>query len=618
MHHSNYHNSGAKYLSSTVPIIANPKIPKTKFSGTPGIPPSTTFGISQFTAHSGGTPTVHFNLNPNLPTMPPSPSNALHRHNGNSFFTILSIPQINSCVSTSLNPFPSVYVEDNLESHRKKHRHHHHHQHQHQHHHNHRRRLIHRKSNFQSMPHSSLIQSLNPFKNVNSNSDNDSDNPFTFSIINPSSNPVILFYTILDIPDELRDELRKINTSIFQDPGEYIGSSNSPKAASFNQLILFLTDPNYTNVEFQKMFLITFPSFSTPKNVLAGILTRYFADINETNCNIKDQNQLKQIRIIIIRIISAWLKLTKYQFTNDMMIAFEEFVKFLGKDPSCALQVTILTKDLNMLKGDNSGMLFTRKKHPPAILKPKKPNKIIDVHPIELARQISILHNQIFRKIGPMELLTAIWGKKKGGGSENVDSLTEHFDKFSRYVQFTVINGNNAKARANMFNFWVDTAIAFKMINNFHGIFAVICALTHRSVKRLKETTKIALKKMGRTKKRQYNELVDLCDLQNDFRSYRPALLSAIEPCVPFIGCLQRDLIYVQEGYPNEINGLTNVKKCEACYKLIKQVERLQNESYNFQEIDEIQNLIKNGYPALPDTIEMMKLSMEKEKKKSK
>lgn len=606
---------------------SNPGL-KTKFSGTSGIPKLNFSSKTQFSNQPGLPPTVQFkNVNPlNVGgTMKPMrlknelqlPSNLQKNrdtHKGSNFFTLMSMPQTGVM---SLNPFtPEEKKKSSTSSHQKKH--------------SHRKRVRKSekvinegyktegipqpkhssKSSQKKMPHSSLIMSLNPFTN-----DDDDVNPLAFSIINPSASPVILFYTILEIPEDMKEELTKLNTAKFIDTNEFRGDKNSPQAASFNQLILFLTSPDAANIEFQKIFLITFPSFATAPKVLAAILTRYYAEVKEVNpeSNIKDQTELKQVKDRIIRILSTWLKIAPYQFTDDMLHAIEEFIKYLNADKNYELQARILTSAVEHFKAS-----IAKKTAPKEIMKVTKSSKtILDIDAKVLAEQITLLHSEIYRRIGPTELLTAIWGQKKGGGSKNVDELTQHFDKFSRYIQLTIIQGNDAKTRAKTFQQWVETAIAFREINNFHGVFAVICGLTHRSVQRLKDTLKIAMKSMSRSMKKSYEELIDLCDLQNDFHNYRPSIASAVEPCIPFIGCLQRDLIYVQEAYPNKIDGLINFQKCTACISLIRQVERFQNEPFKFTPNEEIQYLIaESSFPELPDTAGMMKLSIEKEKKK--
>ena len=87
--------------------------------------------------------------------------------------------------------------------------------------------------------------------------------------------------------------------------------------------------------------------------------------------------------------------------------------------------------------------------------------------------------------------------------------------------------------------------------------------------------------------------------------------------CIPFIGCLQKDLIYVQEGFPNRIKGLINFKKSRECVRLLSFVSQRQMRRYNFVEIEKIKELCVD-FPEPPDTTELMKLSTEKEKKKEK
>ncbi|KAH0788504.1 RasGEF domain containing protein [Histomonas meleagridis] len=605
-------------------------LPKTQFSGTAGIPqlnfPQNAPPLGGAPPLAGALPKTQFSGQLGIPTslqipasnpllskpLPPRPKNqaaplSLPKQNDSqgSFFTLMSLPQTSVM---SLNPFTSSH--DKGHAHRKKHR---------------KVRKVDAKTtdfskmqcpHSSSMPHSSLIQSLNPFSGEQSDDDN-SMNDLGISIINPNVNPVVLFYNILDIHGETQDELERLNTAVFMEKSEYIGDSTQPQAASFNQLILFLTSPDSPNIEFQKMFLMTFSSFSTPPKLLAALLTRYYCDITVPESNIKSEEELKQVRVRVVRILSSWSKMSPSQFTDDMIHALHEFLKVIENDPNCKMQVNVLSSSLDGLRGKEiKTVRKTSVAAPQPIIGDELPKTILDVDPVELARQASILHNAIFCRIGSLELLTMIWGTKKGG-SQNVDELTEHFDMFSRYVQLTVIQGEDVKERAKVFKHWVETAIAFREMNNFHGVFTVVCALTHRSVLRMKETVKASLKLLARPMKKQYEQLVELCMFQNDFHNYREVLehVHSNEPCVPFIGSLQRDLIYVQNSYPNKIEGLTNVQKCQACVSLLKLVERFQNLRYQFQEVKEIQELITT-FPELPDTTEMMKLSMEKEPKK--
>lgn len=423
------------------------------------------------------------------------------------------------------------------------------------------------------------------------------------------------FYDLLEINEEGREQLRKLNTEEFPKEGEFVGTPTAPKLASFSQLLLCLTSPE-TNIEVQKIFIITFTSITTPEMVLGALLTRYFAEV-DPNSNIKTKEQLKQIRDRMIRILSSWLN-TGMHLSEKVLVAVKKFSEILNALPDSALKAIIISKAVQQVQ-NGSSLHLTSKAAPPSIL-PSTPEdtwKILDIDHVELARQITLVHSKIFLSIGPSELLTVIWSAKKTGGSPNIQKLTKHFDMFSRYVMLLILNGESPKERAKIFEYFVDTAITLKEINNFNGVFAIMYGLTHASIQRLDKTLKYVNKSMKRSKKKIYDDLVSLCDFHNDFVNYREVIKEAIEPCIPFIGCFQKDLVYVQEKYPNQINGLHNFEKFKSCVDLIKLLERFQNERYPFTKNKTIKKLITD-FPEIPETIEMMKISASIEKKDKK
>ena len=153
-----------------------------------------------------------------------------------------------------------------------------------------------------------------------------------------------------------------------------------------------------------------------------------------------------------------------------------------------------------------------------------------------------------------------------------------------------------------------------RKMQNFHGMFAVISGLTHRSVERMTDTMKFAMK-TNTKRKRAYQEMVGLCDISGDYKNYRPVLAAAADECVPFIGCLQKDLIYISESFPNKIDDLINFNKCRMCAELIEKVKKYTQKRYFFNLVPHIQEMI-SSIPEPPDTVGLMQLSMDAEKKK--
>ncbi|KAH0795211.1 RasGEF domain containing protein [Histomonas meleagridis] len=352
-------------------------------------------------------------------------------------------------------------------------------------------------------------------------------------------------------------------------------------------------------------------SFSTPRLILAFLITRYFAykvNNNEDNLKLRDR---------VIHILDIWTSITSFQFDENMIESLEMFSTFLNDEEKNINHSSQVTAIIQKIKGNI--------KHEEKIQLPECPEPIINmnlpedewtlqnVHPLELARQVTLLHYSIFKQIEPNELLDDIWGDKKSRASVNIDHLVEHFTMFSSYVSLSIITGETAKVRGKVFKNWIDVAKQFLDLNNFHGVFSVILGLTHRSVSRMSNTMKYAMKTNSKRKK-EYEKMLNICNISNDFQNYRSIITTAKEPCIPFIGCYQKDLIYVQETFPNKVNGLINFRKCQECYKLVKTIQDFQRIGYNFMEVPKIQKLLEY-LPEPTDSIDLMKLSMAKEKK---
>lgn len=477
-----------------------------------------------------------------------------------------------------------------------------------------------------------ITQSLSSYDQIKVVQDDDSDSNDRESPLLSEDGDASLarLYEILLPTHEEIEMIDNLNTDPFPKPEEWKQEEDAkfPGCASFVQLMLYLTQIDTVNIEFQKIFLVTFPSFASPRQLLTAIFKRYYANIKDPDCNVKDYNILKQMRMRIIRVLQFWVNLVPYQFDDTMIETLNEFYAILQREFKKEKKdkqnpvLTILEQRMKKLieyKNNQS----TKNSNCPRIDTNAEPGKgkskwvTLMPDPNTLAEQVTLLHSEIFRNIGVMELLSAIWGSKKGGGSEHVDELTKHFDLMSRYVQFSIIaERDTPKARAELFLYWLEVGIRFFKDANYHGVFAIVYGLTHRSVQRMPQTMK-SVEKLLKKKKRkeEYDKLVKLCDIAGNYREYRPLIEKEIAgPIIPFIGCFQKDLIYAQEGFPNKVDSLINFNKLIKCYELISIVEKYQFEKYKFTKNEEYQAAICS-FPDLPDTTGMMTLSQEKEKK---
>ena len=246
-----------------------------------------------------------------------------------------------------------------------------------------------------------------------------------------SNRDCFYYYDMLQLNSEEMFALQNINTMTFGETDWVIDEETKEvMAASFEQLVIYLTSPDANNLSFQTKFLTTFVSFATPNYLLGALFTRYFPNFDMPNCNIQPNN-IKPIYYRIIQIITKWFKTAPYMFqtSNNLLVpALEDFCNYLKTKPETALLQKVLKGQLDACTGLNVvNVKYTSKQKIPDMLPlpqiPPDQWHLDDIDPIELARQVTQYHCSIFMNIGPLELLTAIWGPKKGGGAPNLDKL---------------------------------------------------------------------------------------------------------------------------------------------------------------------------------------------------
>ena len=424
---------------------------------------------------------------------------------------------------------------------------------------------------------------------------------------------------VLRFKSEELDKLLCINSQRYPESSQIIFNPNRTIFyASFSQLIIALTNPSATDINFQNSFLISFPSFAEPRVFLAALFLRFFINTNYPKANITSLDNYQLMRNRVIRILSKWMDSFPYHFTTKMINAIEEFLKLIDDEQNLKLQKQIMIKSLQRVCGKSKSLIRRVSESPPLILPTDIPENewtLTDIPPQELARQITLLHSKYYTEVKPGEILASIWGEKISCGFKNFSKLIQHFNSFSNNVSISILVPASPHVRAKLFSFWIDVAYNCYKLNNFHGMFSIISGLIHPSVKRLKETIGFTFRTFSK-RKSYFQEMENICDISNDFENYRNVFKNVAGPCVPFIGCFQKDLIYIQETYDDNIKGLINFKKCDECVKIYEKIAKYQSEKYNFTEHPTIQILITD-IPIEIDMKVLMNVSIRREPKKN-
>lgn len=87
--------------------------------------------------------------------------------------------------------------------------------------------------------------------------------------------------------------------------------------------------------------------------------------------------------------------------------------------------------------------------------------------------------------------------------------------------------------------------------------------------------------------------LEELMHPQSSFAVYREHLASTSPPCIPFIAVYLSDLILIEEGNPNLIDGFINLDKCQLVYEVIAKLQLYQNESFKFPRLEPLASYLE-------------------------
>jgi son of sevenless-like protein len=159
-----------------------------------------------------------------------------------------------------------------------------------------------------------------------------------------------------------------------------------------------------------------------------------------------------------------------------------------------------------------------------------------DLDPIEVARQLTLLEETLYRAIKPQECLNQAWNKtNKDQLAPNILAVIRRFNKVSNWVAYSIVRYENIHRRVWSFERFVTIAKHLRADHhNYNAVQEILSGLHSSPVYRLKKT-RDALKK---TVKKELLSLEKLMANDNNYSNFRTALHSESPPCIPYLGNL--------------------------------------------------------------------------------
>ena len=311
--------------------------------------------------------------------------------------------------------------------------------------------------------------------------------------------------------------------------------------------------------------------------------------------------------ISIIEYLKYWVSFDgHHEMANDpaLLKMFNVF---------CDLHVSpINSSDAKLLKADVKARMKHRHKkdkekekdrkayYTSAAPSPREPSKskhlaLQDIHPEELARQLTLMEEDIFIQIRPKEFLKQAWNK--GNHELNapfITLLTRNFNKLINWITTEVLKHQDATLRAETITKFIKTAKYLEKLKNYNGVMQVLSSLHSSAISRLKQSWALIPPKANA----HFNRITALMSNLSNFKVFRESYssLEEDEPCIPFLAVFLTDCTYMDDTMndKNE-NGRFNWDKMSTMANKIRDIRRFNMRRYDLIPVYSIQHYISSA-----------------------
>ncbi|KAJ3274260.1 hypothetical protein HDV01_003333 [Terramyces sp. JEL0728] len=402
---------------------------------------------------------------------------------------------------------------------------------------------------------------------------------------------------------------------LLQDPVDGIvydesGSFKKVKGGRLAKLVEVLSSHNpAADEQFASAFIMTHHSFSTSAEILDHLFKRYEITppygLNQRMFEIYLDKKVVQVRLKVCHVLLYWIQ---NHFEEDfvdnefLILRFRDFInkkvaldfehmavqiletleKELEKSTAVVQPVTVNPeREKNFPKPILGGARFG---YDPLVALQTDARAFLEIDPLEMARQLTLVEFELFSKVQAYECLDQIW--------ESHYKKEAALNKQNKPAQCKRhIPGSPNSDISKMIRHTNDQCLELK---NLTAVTTIVAGLTMGPVGRLHKTWGALEDKFPKLSE-EYKALQEVVSPKYQYANYRKCLKEMVPPAIPFLGVFLTDLTFCELGNPDFLpdSHFINFDKRRKVYFLIKEIQKFQQTPFNFAQVPQIQEFMR-------------------------